>query len=121
MPPARACAMQSIERERVRCMRQSTAKRAAERAERPETSNPSEIAAFSTTARRGGNRRKLAETPRAGPGLSHVIKNSVIPTGAEPLDFARGRLRACPERSRRVAQWRDPFYCLGDKKRSLDY
>ena len=50
-----------------------------------------------------------------------MAKNSVIPTGAEPLDFARGRLRACPERSRREAQWRDPFYCLGDKKRSLDY
>jgi hypothetical protein len=40
-----------------------TAKRAAERAQRAETSNPSEIAAFSTTARGGGNRRKLAETP----------------------------------------------------------
>ena len=39
------------------------AKPAAERAERAETSNPWEIAAFSTTARGGGNRRKLAETP----------------------------------------------------------
>jgi hypothetical protein len=42
-----------------------------------------------------------------------VIKNSVIPTEAEPLDFARGRLRE--------AQWRDLFCCLGDKKRSLGY
>ena len=38
-------------------------------------------------------------------GLSHVIKNSVIPTGAE----------------RSEAQWRDLFCCSGDKKRSLDY
>jgi hypothetical protein len=42
-----------------------------------------------------------------------VTKNSVIPTGAEPLDFARDRLRE--------AQWRDLFCCLDDKKRSLDY
>src|ERR1700704_2798958 len=34
------------------------AKLPAERAERAETSNPSEIEAFSTMARRGGNRRK---------------------------------------------------------------
>ena len=43
-----------------------TAKRAAERAQRAETSNPSEMAAFATTARGGGNRRKLAETPCKG-------------------------------------------------------
>jgi hypothetical protein len=42
-----------------------------------------------------------------------LTKTSVIPTGAEPLDFARDRLRE--------AQWRDPFCCFGDKKRSLDY
>jgi hypothetical protein len=42
-----------------------------------------------------------------------LIKYSVIPTGAEPLDFARGRLHE--------AQWRDLFCCLGDKTRSLDY
>jgi len=40
-------------------------------------------------------------------------KNSVIPTGAEPLDFARGRLRE--------AQRRDLFCCLCDMRRSLDY
>ena len=34
-----------------------------------------------------------------------MIKNSVIPTGAE----------------RSEAQWRDLFLCFGDKKRSLDY
>jgi hypothetical protein len=38
-----------------------TNQRGAERAERPKTSNPSEPAAFSTMAQRGGNRRKLAE------------------------------------------------------------
>jgi hypothetical protein len=37
--------------------------------------------------------------------LSHLTKNSVIPTGAE----------------RSEAQWRDLFCCFGDKKRSLDY
>ena len=37
-------------------------------------------------------------------GLSHLTKNSVIPTGAE----------------RSEAQWRDLFCCFGDKKRSLD-
>jgi len=42
-----------------------------------------------------------------------VIKISVIPTGAEPLDFARDRLRE--------AQWRDLFARCVDKKRSLDY
>jgi len=42
-----------------------------------------------------------------------MAKNSVIPTGAEPLDFARGRLSE--------AQWRDLFCGLGDKMRSLDY
>jgi len=36
-----------------------------------------------------------------------MTKNSVIPTGAEPLDFARDRLRE--------AQWRDLFCCFGDK------
>ena len=36
----------------------------------------------------------------------------VIPTGAEPLDFARGGLRE--------AQWRDLFCCLGNNTRSLD-
>jgi hypothetical protein len=46
-------------------------------------------------------------------GLSHLTKNSVIPTGAEPLDFARDRLRE--------AQRRDLFCCFGDKRRSLDY
>ena len=45
--------------------------------------------------------------------LSHVTKNSVIPTEAERS--------ACPERSRREAQWRDLFLCFSDKKRSLDY
>ena len=39
--------------------------------------------------------------------------NSVIPTEAEPLDFARDRLRE--------AQWRDLFCRFGDKTRSLDY
>ncbi len=38
-------------------------------------------------------------------GLSHLTKNSVIPTEAE----------------RSEAQWRDLFCCFGDKKRSLDY
>jgi hypothetical protein len=38
-------------------------------------------------------------------GVSHMIKNSVIPTGAE----------------RSEAQWRDLFCCPVDKKRSLDY
>ncbi len=42
-----------------------------------------------------------------------VTKTTVIPTGAEPLDFARGRLRE--------AQWRDLFCCFGNKNRSLDY
>ena len=42
-----------------------------------------------------------------------MTKNSVIPTGAEPLDFARDRLRE--------AQRRDLFRCFGDKRRSLDY
>ena len=42
-----------------------------------------------------------------------MAKNSVIPTGAEPLDFARGRLRE--------AKWRDLFCGSGDKMRSLDY
>jgi len=37
--------------------------------------------------------------------LSHLTKNSVIPTGAE----------------RSEAQWRDLFLCLGNKKRSLGY
>ena len=37
--------------------------------------------------------------------LSHVTKNSVIPTEAE----------------RSEAQWRDLFLCFSDKKRSLDY
>jgi hypothetical protein len=46
-------------------------------------------------------------------GLSHVAKDSVIPTGAERS--------ACPERSRREAEWRDLFCCLDSKKRSLDY
>jgi hypothetical protein len=41
----------------------------------------------------------------SGAGLSHLTKTSVIPTGAE----------------RSEAQWRDLFYCLGDKRRSLDY
>jgi hypothetical protein len=45
-------------------------------------------------------------------GLSHMVKNSVIPTGAERS--------ACPERSRREAQWRDLFLCFDDKRRSLD-
>ena len=40
-------------------------------------------------------------------------KTSVIPTGAERS--------ACPERSRREAQWRDLFFRLGDKNRSLGY
>jgi hypothetical protein len=37
----------------------------------------------------------------------------LIPTEAEPLDFARDRLRE--------AQRRDLFCCLRDKRRSLDY
>ena len=37
----------------------------------------------------------------------------VVSTGAERS--------ACPERSRREAQWRDLFCCFGDKKRSLGY
>ena len=45
--------------------------------------------------------------------MSMLIQHSVIPTGAEPLDFARGGLSE--------AQWRDLFCCPGDKKRSLDY
>ena len=36
-------------------------------------------------------------------GRSHMSKSSVIPTGTEPLDFARGRLRE--------AQRRDLFCC----------
>jgi len=51
--------------------------------------------------------------PRHRARLSHVTKNSFIPTGAEPLDFARGRLSE--------AQRRDLFCSLGAKKRSLDY
>ena len=35
-------------------------------------------------------------------------QKSVIPTGGEPLDFARGRLRE--------AQWWDLFRCLRAKK-----
>ena len=42
-----------------------------------------------------------------------MIKNSVIPTEAEPLGSPRGKLSE--------AQWRDLFCCLGDKKRSLGY
>jgi hypothetical protein len=45
--------------------------------------------------------------------VSSPLKNSVIPTGAEPLDFARDRLRE--------AQWRDLFLWLDAKNRSLDY
>jgi len=50
------------------------------------------------------------------PGDARAIafdQNSVIPSEAEPLDFARGRLHE--------AQRRDLFCCLGDMKRSLDY
>ena len=42
-----------------------------------------------------------------------MAKNFVIPTGAEPLDFARGRLREAP--------WRDLFLLPVDMNRSLDY
>jgi hypothetical protein len=49
--------------------------------------------------------------PVAGRAIAYD-HNSVIPTGAEPLDFARGRLRE--------AKWRDLFSCLGDTRRSLD-
>src|SRR4029453_13857322 len=37
----------------------------------------------------------------------------VIPTGAEPLDFARDRLRE--------AEWRNLFFWGAGKRRSLDY
>ena len=46
-------------------------------------------------------------------GVVYGKKISVIPTGAERS--------ACPERSRREAQWRDLFLCFGDERRSLDY
>jgi hypothetical protein len=42
-----------------------------------------------------------------------LTKNSVIPIGAEPLGFARRRLRE--------ASWRGLFCCFGKKRRSLDY
>jgi hypothetical protein len=46
-------------------------------------------------------------------GEKNLSPSSVIPTGAEPLDFARRRLRD--------AQWKDLFCCLGGKRRSLDW
>jgi hypothetical protein len=38
-------------------------------------------------------------------GLSHMTKNTAIPTGAE----------------RSEAKWRDLFCCIGDERRSFDY
>src|SRR5580704_11890037 len=60
------------------------AKRGAERAERAETSNSSEIAAFSTMARRGGNRRKLAETPCRDFAREIIRSFAVSPKGCTP-------------------------------------
>jgi hypothetical protein len=67
-----------------------TAKPAAERAERAETSNPWEIAAFSTTARGGGNWRKLAETPCRDFAREIVRGLANTPRSVRPVNFRSG-------------------------------
>ncbi len=76
-------------------------RRQNEGAERAETSNPSEITAFSMLARRGGNRRKLAKTPRrnfaretVGVFLSHprgAVQGSIPTSLAEIAEIPRSR------------------------------
>ena len=70
-------------------------KPAAERAERAETSNPSEIAAFSTMARRGGNPAETGGNPLRDFARETVRGLAVSPTGCSPSQMGSGNCGKC--------------------------